>query len=121
MRGRPCATGPPAGDLDMTTVSVADVDVKYRTAEVPDVCPMCGSRLATDGDVVRAAVRELNLASANFFGSFGREGGAGFLVDGDAGEEHPSDAVWIVFSYECASCGEMLASGSVGVSAGGEP
>ena len=32
----------------MTTISVADVDVKYRSVEVPDSCPMCGNRLATD-------------------------------------------------------------------------
>lgn len=42
-------------------------------------------------------MRELNLASANFFGTFGRDGGDGFLVDTETEEEHPSDAVWIVF------------------------
>ena len=30
----------------MLRVNVADVTVKYRTVEVPEVCPMCGSRLA---------------------------------------------------------------------------
>ena len=99
----------------MMTISVADVDVKYRSVEVPDTCPMCGNRLATDGKTTRPAVRELNLASANFFGTFGRDGGDGFEVDTETGEEHPSDAVWIVFGYECADCGEVLASGSVGV------
>ena len=100
----------------MASINVADVDVKYRTVEVPDTCPMCGNRLASDGDNRRPAVRELNLASANFFGTFGRDGGDGFLVDTETGEEHPSDAVWIVFGYECANCSEMLATGSVGVS-----
>ena len=100
----------------MPNISVADVEVKYRTVEVPEACPMCGSHLASDGAGRRPAVRELNLASANFLGSFGREGGDGFLVDTEAGEEHPSDAVWIVFGYECARCGELLATGSVGVS-----
>ena len=99
----------------MTTISVADVDVKYRTVEVPDTCPMCGNRLASDGTGRRPAVRELNLASANFFGTFGRDDGDGFLVDTETEEEHPSDAVWIVFGYECAHCGELLATGSVGV------
>ncbi len=99
----------------MMTISVADVDVKYRTVEVPEVCPMCGNQLQTNGKLRRAAVRELNLASANFFGTFGRDGEDGFLVDTEAGEEHPSDAVWIVFGYECADCGEVLANGSVGV------
>ena len=99
----------------MTTISVADVEVKYRTVEVPDTCPMCGNRLATDGKGCRPAVRELNLASANFLGTFGREGGDGFQVDTETGEEHPSDAVWIVFGYECAHCGELLATGSIGV------
>ncbi len=99
----------------MATISVADVDVKYRTVEVPDICPMCGNRLASDGDSRRPAVRELNLASANFFGTLGRDGGDGFLVDTETEEEHPSDAVWIVFGYECAHCGEPLASGSLGV------
>jgi len=100
----------------MTTISIADVDVKYRTFEVPDTCPMCGNRLASDGTGRRPAVRELNLASANFFGTFGRDDGDGFLVDTETEEEHPSDAVWIVFGYECVNCGELLATGSVGVS-----
>ena len=100
----------------MMTISVADVDVKYRTVEVPDTCPMCGNRLASEGAQARPAVRELNLASANFFGTFGRDSGDGFLVDSETGEEHPSDAVWIVFGYECAHCGELLATGSIGVS-----
>lgn len=100
----------------MTTISVADVDVTYRTVAVPDSCPGCGGRLASEGRHCRPAVRELNLASANFFGTFGRKGGDGFQVDTESGEEHPSDAVWIVFGYECVACGELLASGSVGVS-----
>ena len=99
----------------MTTISIADVDVKYRTFEVPDTCPMCGNRLATDGKQCRPAVRELNLASANFFGTFGREGGDGFQVDTETEEEHPADAVWIVFGYECVQCGELLATGTVSV------
>ncbi len=100
----------------MTTISIADVDVKYRTVEVPDTCPMCGNRLASDGAGRRPAVRELNLASANFFGTFGRDDEDGFLVDTETEEEHPSDAVWFVFGYECVHCGELLATGSVGVS-----
>ena len=99
----------------MASISVADVDVKYRTVEVPDICPMCGNHLASDGDSRRPAVRKLNLASANFFSTFGRDGGDGFLVDTETEEEHPSDAEWIVFGYECAHCGEQLASGSLGV------
>jgi hypothetical protein len=99
----------------MTTISIADVDVKYRSVEVPDTCPTCGNRLASDGAGGRPAVRELNLASANFFGTFGRDDGDGFLVDTETEEEHPSDDVWIVFGYECVHCGELLATGSVGV------
>ena len=99
----------------MTTISVADVDVKYRTIGVPETCPMCSNRLASDGDIRRPAVRELNLASANFFGTFGRDDGDGFLVDTETEEEHPSGAVWIVFGYECAHCGELLATGSLSV------
>lgn len=34
----------------MASISVADVDVKYRAVEVPDICPMCGNHLASDGD-----------------------------------------------------------------------
>ncbi len=100
----------------MLRVSVADVEVKYRQVEVPEACPMCGSRLETGADGRQGAVRELNLASANYFGTFGREDGEGFLVDPEAGEEHPSDSVWVVLGYECARCGELLASGSVDVS-----
>ncbi|MBI5068697.1 MAG: hypothetical protein HZB56_10695 [Deltaproteobacteria bacterium] len=105
----------------MTIINVADVDVRYRTVEVPDTCPACGSCLASEGRRCRPAVRELNLASANFFGTFGRNGGDGFQVDTEGGEEHPSDAVWIVFGYECVACGELLATGSLGVSQEGEP
>ncbi len=98
----------------MPFVNVADVDVKYHQVEVPEACPMCGSRLATRG--FRRAVRELNLASANFYGTLGRDGGdSGFAIDPAASEEHPSDAVWIVFGYECVRCGELLATGTVSV------
>jgi predicted RNA-binding Zn-ribbon protein involved in translation (DUF1610 family) len=103
----------------MLRVSVADVEVKYRSVEVPEECPMCGARLVTGADGQRGAVRELNLASANYFGTFGRERGEGvdgFAIDPESGEEHPSDAVWVVFGYECAACGEVLASGCVDVS-----
>jgi hypothetical protein len=99
----------------MPTISVADVDVKYREVEVPEACPMCGARLVARGTRY-PAVRELNLASANFYGMFRREGGdGGFSVAADMPEEHPSDAVWIVFGYECVRCGELLATGSVNV------
>ncbi len=101
----------------MATINVADVDVKYRAVEVPDSCPMCGNRLASEGAGRRPAVRELNLASANFFGTFGREDEDDeFLVDTETSEEHPSDSVWIAFGYECAACGELLASGALSVS-----
>jgi len=61
-------------------------------------------------------VRELNLASANFYGSLGRlDDEGGFTVDPGSDEEHPSDAVWVVFAYECAGFGELLATGSVDV------
>ena len=99
----------------MSTINIADVDVTYRSVEVPDSCPMCGSILATGNLPSRPAVRELNLASANFLGTFGRRDGDGFEVDSEIGEERPSDAVWIPFAYECASCGEQLAAGSIGV------
>ncbi len=99
----------------MPIVSVADVDVKYRDVEVPESCPMCGNRLATRL-ATRPAVRELNLASANFYGTFGRDlGDVGFDVDAEVPEEHPSDAVWIVFGYECVGCDELLATGTVSV------
>jgi predicted RNA-binding Zn-ribbon protein involved in translation (DUF1610 family) len=100
----------------MLRVSVADVEVKYRVVEVPEVCPMCGAQLRGETGDGRGAVRELNLASANYFGTFGREDGDGFAVDPESGEEHPSDALWVVFGYECVSCGEVLASGCVDVS-----
>jgi ribosomal protein S27E len=96
----------------MLRVNVADVTVTYRTVEVPEVCPMCGGRLAAPIRG-RAQVRELNLASANFYGAIGRENGEGFVVDTEAGEEHPSDAIWIAYAYECAGCGEILATGTV--------
>ncbi len=99
----------------MPFVNVADVDVKYHQVEVPESCPMCGSSLATR-DGYRRAVRELNLASANYYGTLGREDGdSGFTIDPAASEEHPSDAVWVVFGYECGRCGEILATGTVGV------
>jgi hypothetical protein len=93
-------------------VVVADIAVRYRAVEVPEVCPLCGTRLAVptpDG----GRVRELNLASANFLGAFGTGEGEGFLVDAVLGEEHPSDALWIPFGYECAGCGETLACGTI--------
>jgi hypothetical protein len=61
----------------MLRVGVADVEVKYRRVEVPEVCPLCGSRLETGAEGRRVAVRELNLASANFLGTFCREDGRG--------------------------------------------
>ena len=100
----------------MATINVADVDVKYRAVEVPDSCPMCGNRLASKGAGRRPAVRELNLASANFFGAFGRPGDRdGFALDPDTPEEHPSEAIWVVFGYECTGCGELLATGDLSV------
>lgn len=108
----------------MFRVSVADVEVTYRTVEVPDGCPMCGRVLSQRGGGEPGAVRELNLASANFYGSLGRsEVEGGFTVDPGSDEEHPSDALWVVFAYECAACGELLATGAVDVQqgAGSEP
>lgn len=100
----------------MFRVSVADVEVRYRTVEVPERCPMCGRALSERDGGERGAVRELNLASANFYGSLGRpEDDGGFIVDPGSDEERPSDAVWVVFAYECAECGELLATGSVDV------
>lgn len=65
----------------MPFVNVADVDVKYHQVEVPEACPMCGSSLATR-DGYRRAVRELNLASANYYGTLGREDDdSGFTLD----------------------------------------
>ena len=96
----------------MLRVNVADVTVKYRTVEVSEVCPMCGSRLAAPL-VGRARVRELNLACANFYGAIGRDHGEGFVVDTEAGEEHPSDSIWISYGYACAGCGETLACGTI--------
>jgi hypothetical protein len=110
------AAGRINGERSRLTINVADVEVKYRTVEVPDACPTCGSPLASDGDRARPAVRELKLASANFLGAFGRDAPEEFRVDMEAPEEHPSDAVWIAFGYECARCGEVLATGSVDAS-----
>lgn len=99
----------------MPYVNIADVDVKYHLVEVPESCPMCKSRLMTR-EGFRRAVRELDLASANYYGTFGRgDGDSGFTIDPAASEEHPSDAVWIVFGYECVRCGELLATGTVSV------
>ena len=101
----------------MPHVTVADVSVKYRTVEVPDVCPACGARLMTPAGGRCAPVRELNLASSNFYGSFVRDHELqAFEVDPDSSEEHPSDALWVAFAYECACCGELLASGAVDAS-----
>ncbi len=97
----------------MLLISVADVEVKHRTVEVPEACPLCGARLTAAANGHGAPVRELNLASSNFYGSFANDPEHAFRVDGDAGEEHPSDALWVVFAYECASCGELLATGTV--------
>ncbi len=97
----------------MLLISVADVMVKYRTVEVPDTCPMCGAHLTVQGNERFAPVRELNLASSNFYGSFANDPERTFHVDGEAGEEHPSDALWVHFAYECARCGELLVTGTV--------
>jgi ribosomal protein S27E len=99
----------------MLLVRVADVAVKYRTVEVPEVCPMCGARLTGGPDGGEAAVRELNLASSSFYGCFGSDPDHVFHVDPGADEEQPSDALWVVFAYECAGCGELLATGTIGV------
>jgi hypothetical protein len=104
--------GAPEEDC-MLTVSVADVAVKYRTVEVPEVCPMCGTRLTDEADGREAPVRELNLASSNFYGCFANDPEHWFHVDPAAEEEQPSDALWVVFAYECAGCGELLATGTV--------
>ncbi len=100
----------------MFQVSVADVEVKYRTVEVPETCPMCGSRLTGPTGGRWAPVRELNLASSNFYGTFGDDPERPFDVDAESGAEEPSDGIWVVFGYECAGCGELLASGAVDVS-----
>ena len=86
--------------------------MRYPTAEVPEVCPACGSRLRAplQGS---AGVRELNLASPSFLGALGRGEATSFLVDVEAGEERPPEARWIACAYECAGCGEVLASGTV--------
>jgi len=97
----------------MLLMSVADVEVKHRTVEVPETCPMCGARLTAPGNGRFAPVRELNLASSDFYGSFANDPEHTFHVDSEAGEEHPSDALWVVFAYECASCGEVLATGTI--------
>jgi hypothetical protein len=90
----------------MLQVTVADVSMKYCTVAVPETCPRCGARLTVLSAGRWAPVRELNLASSNFYGSFANDPEQTFRVDADRGEEKPSDAVWIVFAYECASCGE---------------
>jgi hypothetical protein len=97
----------------MLLISVADVEVKHRSVEVPEACPMCGADLTAQGNGRLAPVRELNLASSNFYGSFANDPEHTFHVDSDAGEEHPSDSLWVVFAYECASCGELLATGTI--------
>ncbi len=100
----------------MPTVSVADVSVTYRDVEVPERCPNCGGHLAA-GECSPQTVRELNLASASFYGTIEPRGGdAGFCLDPETPEEYPSDAMWIVFGYECVRCGELLATGSVDAS-----
>jgi len=100
-------------DSIMLLMCVADVEVKYRTVEVPEVCPMCGARLTAPSSGHLAPVRELNLASSNFYGAFANDPEHPFDVDSEAGEEHPSDALWVAFAYECASCGELLATGTI--------
>jgi hypothetical protein len=97
----------------MLLVSVADVEVKYRTVEVPEVCPMCGVRLTNGPEGREAPVRELNLASSNFYGCFANDPEHSFHVDPAAEEEQPSDALWVVFAYECTGCGELLATGAI--------
>lgn len=97
----------------MLSINVADVAVQYRSVEVPEVCPMCGVRLTAEGNGRFAPVRELNLAASNFYGSFASDPEQPFHVDGEAGEERPSDALWVVFAYECANCGELLATGTI--------
>ena len=97
----------------MLQVSVADVAVKYRTVEVPEVCPMCGARFTGGPEGREAPVRELNLASSNFYGCFADGPEHSFHVDPAGEEEQPSDALWVVFAYECTGCGELLATGTI--------
>ncbi len=99
----------------MVKLSVADVQVKYRTVEVEETCPSCGARLERRQGSQRNGVRELNLASANYYGAFLSADEDRFEVDPESGEERPHDGVWIVFGYECTGCGELLASGVVDV------
>lgn len=110
-RGPGAPGAAPGKGSTMLLISVADVAVKYRTVEVPEACPMCGARLTMQGNGRFAPVR--SLASSNFYGSFANDPEHTFHVDAEAGEEHPSDALWVHFAYECASCGELLATGTI--------
>ena len=101
----------------MFKVSIADVLVRYRTVEVPESCPACAGRLE-EGRKSRSGVRELNLASANYYGAFRAEEGGAFHVDPASDEETPADAVWLVYAYECSACGEVLATGTLDVNGG---
>ncbi|HTP27498.1 MAG TPA: hypothetical protein VMK12_17830 [Anaeromyxobacteraceae bacterium] len=101
----------------MLKISVADVLVRYRTVEVPETCPECGSQLE-EGKKSQSAVRELNLASANYYGAFRAEEGGAFHVDPASQEETPADALWVVYAYECSACGEVLATGALDVNGG---
>ena len=100
----------------MRTITIVDVQAKYRTVEVPDSCPLCSAVLERAGGRRRPAVRELNLASSNFYGTFGPGDDTEFEVDTEAGEQRPSDSIWLVYGYECANCGELLAAGHLDVS-----
>ncbi len=101
----------------MLKISVADVFVRYRSVEVPESCPACGGRLE-EGRKNRSGVRELNLASANYYGAFRAEEGGAFHVDPASHEEMPPDAVWLVYAYECSACGQVLATGALDVNGG---
>jgi hypothetical protein len=97
----------------MLSMNVADIQVTHRTIEVPETCPACGASLAAWNPADDPPVRELNLTASNFFGRFAADSEHAFQVDPRSGEEHPSDAIWIAYGYECVRCGELIATGTV--------
>ena len=97
----------------MLVMQVADIEVKHRTVEVPEKCPACGATLAAWDPDKEAPVRELNLTTSNFYGRFADDPSHPFRVDPRGGEEYPAEAMWVAFGYECAGCGEVLATGAL--------
>jgi predicted RNA-binding Zn-ribbon protein involved in translation (DUF1610 family) len=97
----------------MLVLTVADIEVKHRTVEVPEKCPGCGTKLATWDPDKRAPVRERNLTSSNFLGRFADDPEHPFRVDPRSSEERPFDEMWVPTGYECTNCGEVLATGTL--------